>query len=671
MLKSLFLMFFLCKKARTFVNKSSTSYILLSLGRRVRDRKKYLHDEKPNLNYNLAVVARLPNGKMALKHFNIMKKYLSMFMLLIAAFMVVSCSDDESGPTQAQILKEADGIITLKDDIGKWDAAYLTQKGYFCYEQNAFANADNADSDGKYSNLTYTSATGNDMVSLLATKDEAIPSQMITSKGIAYFSFPNDSILELLFDDGKELTMIDSIAYSKKNLPANAEASSDDMFKAMLANTAYLINAKANEMSNKKRTMSVSSAASGIMALLKSYASIFEEVCGQNYTNNADLVAKINKALDGNYVFTENASKWFDNNVENQVVNTISLWTGKATFKVGGSSCTLSGTIWCPVGDYNAVGTYGIICDTTMANLTIDDAEYVGKGYQGENDLSFGVDFRGFKPNTTYYYRAYYKFNDADHGGIVPKHGDENAQVFYDNTIKSFTTGDNLLAVDVVMCIDVTGSMSSIINTVKRNAIGFYDSFKQACDEEGIILTGLNTQVMAFRDLNVDSPWLQTSVTYNLPTRTDDFKLFVNSLYATGGGDTPESGLEVLDKAFSKTDWGQDDGYHRQVIILWTDAPYLIGEYAQTTLEDLSAKWNKMPSGRRLILFAPNGDGGNSNGGSWGKLDSWTNVIHEEDLTNGFNNFDYILKSIIGELTSKSPKKQLKGAKKNYFFRPN
>ena len=127
----------------------------------------------------------------------------------------------------------------------------------------------------------------------------------------------------------------------------------------------------------------------------------------------------------------------------------------------------------------------------------------------------------------------------------------------------------------------------------------------------------------------------------------------------------------MLDKAFSKTDWGQDDGYHRQVIILWTDAPYLIGKYAQTTIDDLSAKWNKMPSGRRLILFAPTGDGGNSNGGSWGKLDSWTNVIHEEDLTNGFNNFDYILKSIIGELTSKSAKKQLKGSKKNYFFRPN
>ena len=245
--------------------------------------------------------------------------------------------------------------------------------------------------------------------------------------------------------------------------------------------------------------------------------------------------------------------------------------------------------------------------------------------------------------------------------------------MIYDTTIKSFTTGDNILTVDVVMCIDVTGSMGGIINTVKNNAIEFYDLFNESCTEEGIQLAALNTQVIAFRDKNVDREWLNISKTYSLPVERDDFNTFVNGLYADGGGDTPESGLEALDAAFDKEDWGVDDGYHRQVVILWTDAPYLINSgYSDIVLSELEEKWNAMPSGRRLVLFAPYGYEDPSYSGDWGNLDDWTNLIHETDLTNGFNNFEYILKSIIGELTSKGRSETGRNkASRNVYFRPN
>ncbi len=145
----------------------------------------------------------------------------------------------------------------------------------------------------------------------------------------------------------------------------------------------------------------------------------------------------------------------------------------------------------------------------------------------------------------------------------------------------------------------------------------------------------------------------------------------VNGLYASGGGDIPESGLEALEAAFKKSDWSVDDGYHRQVVILWTDAPYLVGSsYTDLTADDVQGIWNAMPSGRRLILFAPNG-AGYYNGGSWGNLDSWKNVMHETDLYSGFNNFKYILKSIIGELTSKSRATGDAKAVETTTFRPN
>ena len=351
--------------------------------------------------------------------------------------------------------------------------------------------------------------------------------------------------------------------------------------------------------------------------------------------------------------------------------NPLSLWSDKEAYKVGGSSCTLVGTIDCPTADFNAYGTYGILCDENQSNLTDGNAEYQGKGFQSDSDENFSIDLRGLKPRTTYYYRAYYKFNDTDHGGIVPAYGNSSDQVFYEKDINSFTTGDNILNVDVVMCIDVTGSMNDIISTVKNNAISFYDVFKNKCEDESILLESLSTQVIAFRDKNSDSNWLQTSSTFSLPSQSADFKSFVSGLYAMGGGDTPESGLEALQTAFNKTDWGADDGYHRQVVILWTDAPYLTGTYSNVELNSLATQWNAMPSGRRLILFAPYGTDG-TNSGSWGNLDEWTNVMHETALSSGFNNFNYILESIIGELTGKAKVHKSKTSiQKNTYFRPN
>ncbi len=569
-----------------------------------------------------------------------------------------ACSDDDDNNdntvTQESILQAAEGIISLTSGIGEWDAAYLTKFGYFCYKEDVSSTVTN------YSSINYMPSDGSDMVSLISTKEDNIPTQMVTKKGIVYFSFPNDTILELLYDNGTEVTMLDSIAYDKDVLTTLTAGNEGDALKATLSAAAMLL--KKNEVRS-----------SFGLSITELYGKVFEDVSKEPYVEDPELVSAITTTTSGIFEFTETLGQWHEDQITQSVCNTLSLWTGKATYKVGGSSCTLSGTIWCPSGEYNKYGTYGILCDEDPKKLTVGNAEYEGTGYQSTQDLSFGVDFRGFKPNTTYYYKSFYKFNDQDHGNIVPKYGSPNDQVIYDTTVKSFTTGDNSLTVDVVMCIDVTGSMSGIINTVKRNAIGFYDAFNKCCEEESIQLTGLNTQVIAYRDKNEDgSRWLQTSSTYALPDQREDFNTFVNGLYASGGGDTPESGLEALEAAFNKSDWGVDDGYHRQVIILWTDAPYLVGSrYSNVELEDLTSQWKSMPSGRRLILFAPNGTSG-SNSGSWKNLDDWNNLIHEVDLYSGFNNFEYILKSIIGELTSKDKAKAMKrSVKESTNFRPN
>lgn len=545
------------------------------------------------------------------------------------------------------------GIVEIHDNIGDWDAAYVTEHGYFCYKEGLQVKSEDK---GALSSLTYMSSSQTEMTGLLATRNECIPTQLVGKDGILYFSFPNDTILELLFDDGIKVEMIDSVAFKKSSLPGLEAELLLDPFKAILANTSSLLEGALNLDK------------AGFAVNIKD---LFEEVSGLDYVENSDIIHDINISESGNYEFADIVDEWYDDEIEEVVYNTLSLWTGKATFKVGGSSCTLSGTIWCPSDVFNDYGTYGIICDADVDNLYFGKAEYQGAGYQASSDLSFDVDFRGFKPNTTYYYRAYYRFDSTDHGNIIPKYGNLSDQVFYDTTIKSFRTGDNNLTVDVVMCIDVTGSMSDIINTVKSNAISFYDLFNECCVENGITMTGLNTQVIAFRDKNVDGDdWMSVSPTYTLPEEKSEFQSFVNALDADGGGDMPESGLEALQVAFEKSDWGVDDGYHRQVVILWTDAPYLVGEsYTDLVISDAEYMWNSMPSGRRMILFAPNGT--SANGGSWGELDTWANVIHETDLDTGFRDFEYILESIISELTGKARPASAKKMAETSVFRSN
>lgn len=538
-----------------------------------------------------------------------------------------------------------ESIVMVNDGIGDWDEAYVTPYGYFSYsdelpaDESATRSMSSRSLGDKLKALNFLSSDKKTSASMLLSATEELPLQLITDEGILNFSFPNDSILELLYDNGSEIKMLDSIPYSRAKM------------EEMVAKLEY------NNHLQKALYYFVSLVKGHTSSHFGSFISMFENILKLKIDVNSETtLGKLGLSKEGTtFTFITNINIWHQTIVIPKVYYSVVMWTGKASYKVGGSSCTLSGTIWCASQKFNEYGTYGIVCDENKDNLFLGKAEYEGTGFQDKLDLSYEVDFRGFKPNTKYYYRAYYKFNSSDHGNLKFKYGDKNAEVGYDYVIKSFTTGDNTLNVDVVMCIDVTGSMSGIINTVKTNALSFYDSFNSVCTKNGIGLTSLNTQVIAFRDKNVDGDeWIKESPVYSLPTAKVEFESFVNNLRADGGGDIPESSLEALDRAFSKTDWGKDDGYHRQVVILWTDAPYLKdSEYTGLTIDMLEDKWNNMPSGRRFILFAPS-DNSYSNGGAWSEISSWKNLMHSTNLASGFGDMEHILEKIITELTGRS-----------------
>jgi hypothetical protein len=60
-------------------------------------------------------------------------------------------------------------------------------------------------------------------------------------------------------------------------------------------------------------------------------------------------------------------------------------------------------------------------------------------------------------------------------------------------------------AVDIVFCIDVTGSMNPVLDAVKANALRFYDDVQTNLTEKGKQVDQLRVRVVAFRDFTADA----------------------------------------------------------------------------------------------------------------------------------------------------------------------
>ncbi len=128
-------------------------------------------------------------------------------------------------------------------------------------------------------------------------------------------------------------------------------------------------------------------------------------------------------------------------------------------------------------------------------------------------------------------------------------------------------------SVDIVFCIDVTGSMTPIIDAVKGNALGFFDDVQANLTDKGKNVAQLRVRVVAFRDFAADGDGaLEESPFFTLPEERAAFSDFVNGLTAQGGGDAPESGLEAVALAVNSS-WTTTGDLRRQVIVVWTDQP--------------------------------------------------------------------------------------------------
>ncbi len=207
--------------------------------------------------------------------------------------------------------------------------------------------------------------------------------------------------------------------------------------------------------------------------------------------------------------------------------------------------------------------------------------------------------------------------------------------------------------VDMVFCIDATGSMGGVIDMVKNNAIHLYSDVMNAMAAKGKTIDNLRVRIVAFRDYIADgNDAMLVTDFFSLPAQSADFENCVKSIDAFGGGDDPEDGLEALGYAI-KSKWNPEGTKRRQVIVVWTDATTHelgFGRSAANypgkmaaTFDELTRWWGDVQNNgfidqraKRLLLFAPEGP-------YWSTIsDTWDNVIHfPSEAGRGLDEFNY------------------------------
>lgn len=206
--------------------------------------------------------------------------------------------------------------------------------------------------------------------------------------------------------------------------------------------------------------------------------------------------------------------------------------------------------------------------------------------------------------------------------------------------------------VDMVFCIDATGSMQPVISTVKQNALSFYHDVVKVMEKKQKTINSMRVRVIVFRDYIADEQPMMTTRFFELPAQAAQFESCVNSISATGGGDEPEDGLEALAYAI-RSDWTKEGTKRRNVIVVWTDAStHEIGFGRRSprypkgmpeSFNQLTEWWGDRQmepyiknAAKRLVLFAPKAP-------YWEQISAtWNNVIHYPSTAGrGLEEFTY------------------------------
>ncbi len=205
--------------------------------------------------------------------------------------------------------------------------------------------------------------------------------------------------------------------------------------------------------------------------------------------------------------------------------------------------------------------------------------------------------------------------------------------------------------VDIVMCIDATGSMAPIIERVKDNAQRFYEDLMEVMARKDKSIDTLRVKAIVYRDYYYDGDQsMFESDFFTLPQDKEAFNAFISQIKAEGGGYEPECGLEAIALAI-RSKWNTSGDKKRQIIIVWTDAsthplekdegkkPNNYPSNIPNNFDELTDLWDGQfmgPAAKRLIIYSPDAY-------AWTDIaNHWDNTIqYPSKAGEGLNEVDY------------------------------
>lgn len=217
--------------------------------------------------------------------------------------------------------------------------------------------------------------------------------------------------------------------------------------------------------------------------------------------------------------------------------------------------------------------------------------------------------------------------------------------------------------VDIVMCIDCTGSMGHLLNMVKAQALKFHSELHKRAEEKGKEISNLRIRTISFRDFKVDKDRAIADTGFlDIPSQESEFNSFIDNLTPGGGGDEPENGLEAVAMAIN-SDWTKGGDKRRHIIVVWTDAsthPLGVGKENPTYPQNMPASFDELTdwwddeqcgkmdqAAKRIIIFAPDAEAWSGIGLNWRSA-----IHHPAKAGEGLSDIDYetILMSIVNSI---------------------
>lgn len=368
-----------------------------------------------------------------------MKKYFIQFSTLlfgVAAIVLSSCSEeDTNNPKEetflAKILNE--NLIKFTEGIGEWDAAVIyDEEGYFLYKEEKIDETKTVD----YYQIE--SPEGDYDCAIFADQETSIPEMLIMGKETYNFIRKGNDKLYISRSTEEGCELIDSLQYSINNEGTASRGgftfttiqyiNRDDKVKKVVKALDAILSAGDNYTSYQIEQLKKALDKISIFWYYENVEEIIEELdlCRQEYGETGeDVIWCFTQYASRKKIITYDPSK-----------NGISVETDNSHRNVTTSSANVGGKVSCPSDKFRTLGKWGIIYSRNR-NLSLDNCE--GMVYAPnripESALSshaeyFRVTLNNLKPNTTYYYAAFYIFNSSDHGDLYMGMGDRNAESY-------------------------------------------------------------------------------------------------------------------------------------------------------------------------------------------------------------------------------------------------